>query len=118
MKKTVLSAIVLLSLLISCNQTHNWEYKSLYFDAAKISSSDKAYLSSDVTFLNTVSSKSVIPADSSLNKLGAEGWEIASTYLEQETVYTNLLARGKSIEGLKENIRPQRLVVIFKRPLK
>jgi len=118
MKKNILSAIISISILFSCNQSHNWEYKALYFDADKIPSSDKAYISSDETFMNTVSSKSVIPADSSLNKLGSEGWEIASTYLEQETVYPNLLAKGKSIEGLKENIRPQRLVVIFKRPLK
>jgi hypothetical protein len=118
MKKLFFPAIILMYALTSCNQSQNWEYKSIYFDADKIASRDKAYLSSDETFLNTVASKSVIPADSSLNKLGAEGWEIASTYLEQETVYTNLLARGKSIEGLKENMRPQRLVVIFKRPLK
>jgi uncharacterized lipoprotein NlpE involved in copper resistance len=118
MKKIVLSAFVLISILTSCNQSQNWEYKTIYFDAVKIESSDKAYISTDETFLNTVSSKSVIPADSSLTNLGKEGWEIASTYLEQETVYTNLLARGKSVDGLKENIRPQRLVVIFKRPLK
>ena len=118
MKKTVLSAILLLALLTSCNQTSNWEYKTIYFDAVKIESSDKSYLKSDQDFVNLISSTTVVPSDSSLNNLGKEGWEIASSFVEQETVYPNLLAKGQSVDGLKQNVRPQRLVVIFKRPLK
>jgi hypothetical protein len=114
----LISAIFLLTLLASCNNSHNWEYKAIYFDASKITSTDKSYLKSEQEFVNSISSTSVIPSDSSLNKLGAEGWEIASSYLEQETVFPNLLAKGESVDGLKENVRPQRLVVIFKRPLK
>jgi hypothetical protein len=118
MKKIIISAIVLLSVMTSCNQTQNWEYKTIYFDAVKIESSDKSYASTDEKFVNNVSSTTVVPSDSSLTNLGKEGWEIASSFVEQETVFPNLLAKGASVDGLKENIRPQRLVVIFKRPLK
>lgn len=118
MKKIVLSAIVLLSVLTSCNQSQNWEYKTIYFDAVKIESSNKSFATSEQDFLNKVSSTTVVPSDSSLTNLGKEGWEIATSFVEQETVFPNLLAKGQSVDGLKENVRPQRLVVIFKRPLK
>jgi hypothetical protein len=57
-----------------------------------------------------------LPSDSSLNKFGIDGWEIATSYLETETVFPNLLASGDGVNGLQPNVRPQRLVVIFKRP--
>ena len=66
-------------------------------------------------FERRVSSTSILPSDSSLNKFGVEGWEIATTYLEMETVFPNLLANGNGVDGLQSNTRPQRLVVIFKR---
>ena len=67
-------------------------------------------------FKLTLSSSSVLPSDSSLNKFGIDGWEIATSYLEMETVFPNLLASGDGVNGLQPNIRPQRLVLIFKRP--
>jgi hypothetical protein len=118
MKKKLIYAVVLLSVLTSCNQTQNWEYKTIYFDAVKIESSDKSYASTNEKFISNVSSTTVVPSDSSLTNLGKEGWEIASSFVEQETVFPNLLAKGSSVDGLVENVRPQRLVVIFKRPLK
>ena len=57
-----------------------------------------------------------MPSDSSLNKFGIDGWEIATSYLEMETVFPNLLAGGDGVNGIQPHIRPQRLEVILKRP--
>jgi len=53
--------------------------------------------------------------ESDLNKLGNTGWELVGSYLEMETAFPNF---GKSdfVTGLQPNIRPQCLVLIFKRP--
>ena len=102
----------------SCFQKTKWEYKVTYFEAEKIASNDKNYSKSNDIFKSTVSSTSVIPAESSLNQMGIEGWEIATSYLEQETVFPNLLASGNGVDGLQSNTRPQRLVVIYKRQMK
>ena len=96
----------------------SWEYKLVYYDAEKITSEDKNYVKATTDFYSSVSSKSVIPEESGLNKMGKDGWELVSSYLENETVYPNLLARGSGVAGLQTNVRPQRLVLIFKRPNK
>jgi hypothetical protein len=49
-----------------------------------------------------------------LNKMGSEGWEMVGCYLEMETAFPNL-GTGDYVTGLQPNIRPQCLVVIFKR---
>jgi hypothetical protein len=53
--------------------------------------------------------------ESELDSFGREGWELVSTYLEMETAFFNF---GKSDlhTGIKENMRPQAVVAIFKRP--
>jgi hypothetical protein len=117
-KILLLSFVTMLLVLTSCSKPNNWEYKTIYFDSDRVEGKDKGYTKGDDFFKNTVSSTSVIPSDTELNKLGKDGWEIASTYLEMETVYPNLLASGNGVAGLQPNTRPQRLVVIFKRPAK
>ncbi|MFM8392073.1 MAG: hypothetical protein ACKN9H_06330, partial [Methylophilaceae bacterium] len=96
----------------------NWEYKVIYYDAQKIESDAKNYVGGTDDFKNSVSSTSVIPDEKSLNDFGKDGWEIATSYLEDETVYPNLLASGDGVSGLQPNVRPQRLVVILKRPVR
>ncbi len=49
--------------------------------------------------------------------MGAEGWELAGTFLEMETSYPNF-GRSEYVTGLQPNIRPQRAVLIFKRQAK
>lgn len=50
-----------------------------------------------------------------LISLGSQGWEVAGLWLEKETVYPNF---GKSdyVTGIQPNIRPSRLVILFKQP--
>ncbi len=111
--------ILFIFLLQGCqnDKSITWEYKVLYYDAQKITSDDKNYVGGTADFLSSVSSKSVIPDEASLTKLGKEGWEIASSYLENETVFPNLLASGTGVNGLQPNVRSLRLVIIFKRPV-
>lgn len=51
-----------------------------------------------------------------LNKLGKEGWEIATSFLEMETVYPNF-GKPEYVTGIQPNIRPKTLVIILKRPI-
>jgi hypothetical protein len=115
-KLSFLSIIILVIISASCQNKIKWEYKTVYFDAEKIQSIDKSYVKGADFFKRTISSSTILPSDSSLNKIGIDGWEIATSYLEMETVFPNLLASGDGVSGLQPNIRPQRLVVIFKRP--
>ena len=115
-KLTLLSFFIALIIFTSCQNKIKWEYKTIYYDAEKIEGLDKSYAKGSEFFKRTVSSTSVVPSDSTLNKFGVEGWEIATSYLEMETVFPNLLASGDGVNGLQSNTRPQRLVIIFKRP--
>lgn len=116
-KLSLLSIFVALIIFTSCQNKIKWEYKTVYYDAVKIDGLDKSYAKGSEFFKRTVSSTSVVPSDSTLNKFGVEGWEIATSYLEMETVFPNLLASGDGVNGLQPNTRPQRLVIIFKRPI-
>jgi len=115
-KLTLLSFFIALIIFTSCQNKIKWEYKTIYYDAEKIEGLDKSYAKGSEFFKRTVSSTSVVPSDSTLDKFGVEGWEIATSYLEMETVFPNLLASGDGVNGLQSNTRPQRLVIIFKRP--
>lgn len=57
---------------------------------------------------------SVTPAETDLDVLGKDGWELASSYLEVETAYPNF-GNDSYVTGLQPNVRPQRLVMLFKR---
>lgn len=56
-------------------------------------------------------------SDEQLNQLGGDDWELVSSYLEMETAYANL-GNQKYTSGLQPNIRPQDVVLLFKRPIK
>ncbi len=45
---------------------------------------------------------------------GAKGWELVTCYLEMETAFPNF-GDDKFVIGIKSNVRPSRLVLIFKR---
>jgi hypothetical protein len=86
--------------------------------ASKIQAPDKNYSKSNDFFKQAISSTTILTNESLLNTLGKDGWELATSYLEMETVYPNLLASGSGVDGLQPNVRPQQLVVILKRPMK
>lgn len=115
LKLTLLSYLTILLVLTSCSKSNKWEYKTVYIDSERFEGKDKGYTKGDQNFKNLVSSTTTIPVDSSLDRYGFDGWEIATSYLEVETVFPNLLASGENVQGLQSNTRPQRLVIIFKR---
>lgn len=88
------------------NKDTSWEYYVVYLDAEEI----EEYTDSDIN------SKKADLSGGMINKYGKEGWELVDTYLEMETVHPNYSSNDYVI-GLQSNVRPQRLVMIFKRPL-
>lgn len=82
-----------------------WEYKKMTF----LTEGDH-----DRTGLGAMSYSSIKLDDSRLDTMGAEGWELVTSYLEMETAFPNF-GKGEYVTGLQPNIRPQSLVLIFKR---
>jgi hypothetical protein len=97
-----------ISMLLGCKTDEKkWEYKVL-----SISNEGYARSGSDAIKVTKVS-----PTESELNKLGLEGWELVTSYLELETAHPNF-GDESYVTGLQPNIRPQRAVLLFKRHMK
>jgi hypothetical protein len=93
--------------IVGCQSNKKWEYKVVPIAKdAKTFGELKANLPTTVT-----------PSDSTLNALGLEGWELVTSYLENETTHPNF-GDSQYVTGLQPNIRPQRAILIFKRYLK
>ena len=102
----IFPAILLLSLFgISCAKRSVWEYKVV--DVVRDQEASRT---------GTGSGKftSVTPNEKMLNDLGKEGWELSTSYLEMETAWPNF-GNADYVTGIQPNIRPQRLVLVFKR---
>ncbi|HEX8686477.1 MAG TPA: hypothetical protein VF654_08245, partial [Pyrinomonadaceae bacterium] len=54
--------------------------------------------------------------DEQLAVLGQEGWELVGTFLEVETTHPNY-GSSEYVTGLQPNVRPQKAVLLFKKPL-
>ena len=104
--KTLSLSVVLISLLVlfGCQSNEKWEYKVL-----TISNEGYERIGSDA-----MRSTKVSPSESDLNKLGAEGWELVTSYLELETAHPNF-GNESYVTGLQPNIRSRRAVLVFKR---
>lgn len=106
MKKLALILIIVLSFsLIGCNS--KWEYKTV-----KVFTSE----SNSRTGTGAVKYSSINISEEKLNEYGKDGWELVNTYLEMETAFPNF-GDGKYVTGIRTNIRPQLLVLIFKKKL-
>ena len=85
-------------------QSVRWEYKTLVVEGLPLSRTDAGAMDPG----------SVKVAESDLNALGQEDWELVSTWVEEETAFPNL-GDAKYVTGLQPNIRPKRVVLVFKR---
>lgn len=92
-----------------------YEYKVLSVQAQFSSKTEE---STGLNELNNskLGATSVNLKDEELNILGSENWELVATFLEIETTHPNY-GNGAYVTGLQPNIRPQKVVMIFKRPL-
>ncbi len=91
-------------LFSSCSDNKKfWEYKVIYYTGLNSRDGIEAFKYQSIT-----------PDDAELTKLGEQGWEIATSYLEMETAFPNFGEKAYHT-GIKENVRPQRLVIILKR---
>ena len=89
----------------SCSREANtWEYK-----VVAIGSEGHERLK-----IGAINYSSVTPSEADFNILGKQGWELASSYLEMETAWANF-GKDEYVTGLQPNVRPQRVVFIFKR---
>ena len=107
--KSVSLILILFGLLIlsGCEKDKKWEYKVLTV-------SNEGF---DRSGSEAMKATKVSPTESELNGLGAEGWELVASYLELETSHPNF-GNETYVTGLQPNIRPQRAILLFKRPLK
>lgn len=110
MKKNIFAATAISALLTlsvtGCSRSDKWEYKVVPINSE----------GHDRTGSEAGKFSSITPSDEMLNKLGADGWELSTSYLEMETAWFNF-GKDEYVTGLQPNIRPQRVVFVFKRRL-
>ncbi|MFN4196039.1 MAG: DUF4177 domain-containing protein, partial [Thermosynechococcus sp.] len=82
-----------------------WEYKTVYVTAKTVSFAYPELSTKEV---------SLIELESEVEKLGKQGWELVDSFVEDETVHPNF-GNEKYVIGLQPNVRPNRVVLLFKR---
>jgi hypothetical protein len=108
------AAIIIILLLIALGFPYlgllrpipRWEYKKVTFP-----SESNERVGSGALRYSTISVDEPL-----LDLMGREGWEMTGSYLEMETAFPNF-GDEDAVDGIQPNIRPQSLVVLFKRPL-
>ncbi len=81
-----------------------WEYHTLEFTGTGISRTGSSALGAST----------ILVESSKLREMGEQGWELVGTLLEMETAFPNF-GKDEYVTGLRENVRPQKAVLIFKR---
>jgi hypothetical protein len=90
-----------------------WEYKVERFNNALATDRKDTVVLRE--YDDAKNPTAVFIEQSELDSFGSEGWELVSTYLEMETAFFNF-GNSDLHTGIKENVRPQAVVAIFKRP--
>lgn len=99
-------AIFLMLLLGGLFPNSKWEYKTVYVSAKTVSSDAYSNFSAKEV--------SLIELESEVEKLGKQGWELVDSFVENETVHPNF-SQSNIVVGLQPNVRPNRVVLLFKR---
>lgn len=100
--KNLLLGLSCAFLLTACSGNQNWEYKIV-----KVAGE-----------VGTIfSPRSFNDPTGQLNNLGKEGWELVSTYTEEETVHPNF-GNSEYVTGLQPNNRTAVVNFVFKRTVK
>ncbi|MFN4066267.1 MAG: DUF4177 domain-containing protein [Thermosynechococcus sp.] len=98
-------AIFLMLLLGGLFPNSKWEYKTVYVRAETVSYVYPKLSTKEV---------SLIELESEVEKLGKQGWELVDSFVEDETVHPNF-GNEEYVTGLQPNVRPNRVVLLFKR---
>lgn len=105
---TILYGIISIKFTQGITKEQKWEYKTV---SVKPSSKSNKMGTGAGDF------STIELSEEQLNQLGIDGWELVSSYLEMETSYPNF-ADQRNVTGIKPNVRPQDVVLLFKRPAK
>ena len=87
-----------------------WEYRVM--SVAPVVANDRG-----TTTAGALAPNQINVGEAQLDALGQQGWELAGSYLEMETAFPNF-GSADYVTGLRDNVRPQRLVLILKRPVR
>lgn len=96
--------MLILVILVAGCKNDKWEYKIV-----GVSSEGSERVGAEAGKPSTI-----VIDEAEFAKLGSEGWELVTSYLEMETAYFNF-GNSQYVTGIQPNVRPQRLVLIFKR---
>lgn len=99
--KKILFSCALALMFASCSYNPQWEYKVVKLTGIQDLSGDFGAM----TFNDPTGQ---------LNKLGEEGWEVATSYTEENTVHPNF-GDSKYVTGLQPNTRTATVTIVLKR---
>lgn len=105
---TVLYGIISIRSSLGVTKEQKWEYKTVTVTPST-KSNRMGTGAGDFSIIEQ--------SEEQLNELGADGWELVSSYLELETAFPNF-GDQKYVTGIQPNVRPQDVVLLFKRPVK
>lgn len=103
----LLASILITLIFLFFDNRSKWEYQTIEFMAKE---SDTAFSDNQ----KESSYKTIPDISSKILEMGQERWELVSSYLEHETAHPNF-GNGEYVTGIQPNVRPQKLVLIFKR---
>lgn len=104
---TILFGIITIKSSMGITKKQKWEYKTVTVTPA----TKNNRIGTGAGDFSTIEQ-----SEEQLNELGVDGWELVSSYLEMETAFPNF-GDQKYATGLHSNIRPQDVVLLFKRPV-
>jgi hypothetical protein len=93
------------------NRPQEWEYETMEILAAS-----QAFPDSSGNFAK-LDTRTIPDISARLKAMGLLEWELIDSFLENETAHPNFGAENL-VTGLQPNVRPRKLVLIFKRPRK
>lgn len=102
-----LAGILITLLLLLFGYWSKWEYQTIEFMAEE---SDTAFSDNQ----KALSYKTIPDISSKILEMGQQRWELVSSYLEHETAHPNF-GNSEYVTGIQPNVRPQKVVLIFKR---
>lgn len=86
--------------------TEKWEYAIEEFSGTAANRTGEGALKAETIHID----------GKKLDQGGKKGWELVGVFLEMETAFPNF-GKDDYVTGIRENVRPQKAVLIFKRRL-